>query len=233
MPNGVSPDERFEGWVRQIDQITQEIYSIHHHRDLFRRLAEITQQANLPPSVFFDALSSWYAATQSTAVRRQLDTTRGTVSLIRLLQAIERHRGAVSRERHVALWVGDAPEEQAIDLGDGWNWTPFLEEAHANFDRFSGSRERNYLDRALVQADIAKLKEVGQAVKRHVDEAIAHTALRRQPAVVTYDDLNAAIDVVAELVRKYTSLLKAVMIPWFEPAIQQDWTAIFRQPWIR
>jgi len=215
-----------------MDQITQQVYAIHHYRDLFRQLADITQQASLPASVFFDAVNRWYSATQAIAVRRQLDRTRRTVSLVRLLEDIERHRGVMSRERHLALWLGEAPEERALDLGGGWSWTPFLDEAQANFERFSGARERTYVDRAVVRADISKLEEAGRVVKRHVDEAIAHAALHPERAFVTYEDLDGAIDVVADLVRKYTSFLKAESILWFEPDIQQDWKAIFRQPWI-
>ena len=226
-----TPESHRAEWTKQIDAITQEVYAIHHHRDLWRQLAEITQAAKLPASVFFDALTMWYAATQSVAVRRQLDTSKGTVSLVRLLEDLERHRGLVTREWHVSLWVGENPE-LVIDKGDGWMWTPFLDEAQANFDKFAGERAHEHLDRGVVQADIARLKEAGASVQKYVNEAIAHATLRRQSAVVTYAELNGAIDVLAELVGKYTSLLKAEAIAQFEPVIQQDWTAIFRQPWI-
>ena len=66
-----------------------------------------------------------------------------------------------------------------------------------------------------------------------MDQVVAHTSLEQQPAVLTYEELNAAIETVADLVKKYTSFLKAEAIAWFEPAIQIDWTAIFRQPWIQ
>jgi hypothetical protein len=122
--------------------------------------------------------------------------------------------------------------EPVIAIGDGWTWTPFLDEAQANFDRFAGDRAHDHLDRGVVQADVARLKDAGAAVQKYVNEAIAHATLHRQSAVVTYAELNGAIDVVAELVGKYTSLLKAEAIAQFEPVIQQDWTAIFRQPWI-
>jgi hypothetical protein len=52
------------------------------------------------------------------------------------------------------------------------------------------------------------------------------------PRAPTYHDLNAAMDRVADLVQKYASLLNAEHLWGFEPAIQQDWKAPFRQPWI-
>jgi hypothetical protein len=59
-----SADDRFAEWRTQIDRITQEVYAIHYNRELFRGVSEITQQANLPASAFFPALTLWYAVTQ-------------------------------------------------------------------------------------------------------------------------------------------------------------------------
>src|SRR5438132_12933901 len=97
-------DARWARWVSDLERITQETYSLHHYRQLWRGLAEITQAANLPSSTIFDAFGVWYATTQAASVRRQLDGRRGVVSLRRLLEDIARHPGVASRERHVALW---------------------------------------------------------------------------------------------------------------------------------
>jgi hypothetical protein len=233
VPLRKSPDERVSGWVVQLERITQQIYSLHHYRALWRRLAEITQATNLPFSVFFDALPIWYVHTQGVGVRRQLDTTKGTVSLLRLLEDIERHPGTMTRQRHVALWVGDDPQP-VINEADGWSWTPFLDEAHANFDRFSGGRERDVISKEVIRSDIEAIKSAGRLVTDYVNDAVAHTTLRPERQVPTYADLNEAIDKLAELVNKYTSYLKASTIMQFEPIIQgPDWTAIFRVPWIQ
>jgi hypothetical protein len=211
-------DERYERWVQQIDRITQETYWLHHHRQLFRGLAEITQAADppLPSSVFFDAIGIWYVATQGTNVRRQLDRTRGTVSLARLLDEVAHYPGVMTRQRHLDVWTD--PE--------------FVELAHANFDLFSGARERDGIDVALVRADLARLEQLGGVVQGYVNDAITHTADQTVHAVPTFDQLNAAIDAIGDLVKKYASFLKAVTLWQFEPIIQEDWRAPFRRAWI-
>ncbi len=190
---------------------------MHHHRQLWRGLAEITQAADLPPSAIFDALGVWYSTSQTAAVRRQVDRTRGVVSLVRLLEDVARHPGAITRERHIALWESEVM---------------FKAEAHANFDRFSGGRQRDRIDVALVRADVATLNAAGRAVENFVNETVAHAAETPQHEVPTFMTLNAAIDTIGELARKYASLLKAEMLVQLEPVIQYDWKAPFRQAWI-
>lgn len=208
-------DLLYAEWVEKLHRITRELYSTHHYRELWRSLVEITQGADLPPSVFFDALGVWYGGTQAIAIRRQLDDTRGVVSLRKLLDEIARHPEVMTRERHVSLW-GD-PEVNERD-------------ANRNFDRFSGGADR--IASKIARADLAKLLGTGEVVKRHVDEAIAHTRLVPTATVPTYADLNAVIDFAADLVKKYASLLEAVMLFQFEPVIQQNWKAIFQTAWL-
>ncbi len=183
---------------------------------LWRGLGEITQGANLPASVFFDVLGLWYGNSQTGAVRRQLDRRRGSVSLVRLLDDIARHPEVMTRERHLAVW-GNA------------EWA---HEAHANFDKFAGNRTADMVDVGAVRADIAELFAIGEVVKRYVDKNIAHTALQPIDYLVTYAELNAAMDQIGELVKRYASLLKAEILWQLEPVIQGDWKAPFRQPWI-
>lgn len=158
--------------------------------------------------------------TQTSSVRRQLDRTRGTVSLWRLLDEIAQHSRVASRERHVAVWREDGAD-------------PFLEaEAHRNFDRFAGGRDRDRIAVAVVRADLGKLEAAGAVVERYANEAVAHMAVDQTRTVLTYAELNAAIDQIGDLVKKYASLLKATILAELEPVIQYDWKAPFRQAWI-
>lgn len=220
-------------WREQLERITQETHRLHHYRQLWRELAEITQAANLPPSVFFDALPIWYVTTQGAAVRRQLDRRAGTVSLRRLLDDIAQNPGFVTRDRHIAAWHEQAGEPAGGGAAEAEALPEELRlrDANRNFDRFAGAG-RDTIDRALVRADVDELERAGEVVKGYVDEAIAHMALNPENSVPTYGDLNTAMDRVAELVQKYASLLNAEILRGFEPAIQEDWKAPFRQAWI-
>lgn len=157
---------------------------------------------------------------QVLSIRRQLDVRGDTVSLRRLLADIARHPRVASRERHVSIWIDNGVNQV------------LKEEAHRNFDRFSGDRGRDWIDATLVRADVEKLRAVGAVAERYANEVLAHTALRQTHSVPTYADLNAAIDQIGALVKKYASLLTATVLTQLEPVIQEDWMAPFRQPWI-
>lgn len=49
----------------------------------------------------------------------------------------------------------------------------------------------------------------------------------------TYEELNAAIDQLGDLLKKYTSLLKAEALAVVAPVHQYDWKAPFRVAWLR
>lgn len=69
----MTPDERYASWIEQLDAIEHDVVALHHHRQIWLRVGEITEQANLPPSTFFDALGVWYGRAQMVAIRRLVD----------------------------------------------------------------------------------------------------------------------------------------------------------------
>jgi hypothetical protein len=69
-------------------------------------------------------------------------------------------------------------------------------------------------------------------VKAYVDEHIAHSDKRPRTPLPTFAELDAALDLIGELMSKYCLLLTAAGLPDVVPTIQNDWEAVFRQPWI-
>lgn len=215
----MTPDERYLSWVEQIDRIANDVVALHHHRQIWRRVGEITQQAALPPSTFFDALSAWYATSQMTAVRRLVDRDRRALSLRRLLDDLIEHPTVMSRERHVALWLRDPAEE----------WTE--REGNASYGHFADATGER-LNIAAIEADRDRAVEAADAIKHYVDQRVAHRDLQPVAEVPTWREVDAAIDAFAEIVTKYTGLLKATHWAQFEPVIQYDWEAPFRRAWL-
>jgi hypothetical protein len=102
----------------------------------------------------------------------------------------------MTRERYVAIWTAGGDEHLAA-MG------------YRSFDGFSKGPGSDRLDLDLVRADLAKLDETGLIVERYVNETVAHAADQTTHEVPTFADLNAAIDTIGDLFKKYSSLLKA------------------------
>jgi AbiU2 len=213
-------DALWQKWKEQLDTIRRQTYRAHHYRNLWRGLGEIIENANLPDSAFFGALRDWYADSQVSSIRRQLDTGRKSISLRNLLEDIARNPTVASRERHVAVWLED-------------DANPRVEhDANTNFDRLAGGQGRTHMHAAVVRADIEELQAAGAVAERYAHEVVAHTAITPTHEIPTYADLNDAIDQIGALVKKYSSLLEASIVAQLEPEILGDWRAPFRQPWI-
>ena len=210
-----SDDERFLRWVEWLHGITDETFTLFHHRHLWGELAEISRNAALPPSAIFDAFGTWYGASQAVAVRRQLDGDRRSVSFVRLLTNISEHPRILSRERHCALWSPEIHWQQR---------------AHANFDRIAGVGAKA-IAAELLHVDIEALKHDCKPVKKYVDKVVAHTDEERLQNLLTYRELNDAAGTLGKLLQKYTSLLKATVVE-LTPVIQHDWKAPFRKSWL-
>ena len=67
-----------------------------------------------------------------------------------------------------------------------------------------------------------------QFVNRHVAHRSRHP-LRRLP---TYEELNACVDLLEQLMKDYTLMLKADGLTRVLPTWQYDWKQIFLIPWI-
>lgn len=157
LPKPAADDARWSRWSEHLSRIVQETYRAHHYRQLWRGLAEITQAADLPPSGIFDAFGVWYVTTQTVSVRRQLDRSKGTVSLRRLLDDIATNPRVASRDRHVARWRDNTTAAK---------WKHFERQAHANFDRFAGGIDGEFIDAKGVRADVARLQDMQAASSR-------------------------------------------------------------------
>jgi hypothetical protein len=209
-------DALYEKWLGWFEQVANETHTLFLYRDYWRGLAEMTQaNPEIPASTIFYALGVWYAATQATSVRRQLDSDPRSVSFRNLLEDMAAHPEVMSRERHLGIW-GDA------------DWETL---ANENYDEFAGSGN-NMIDPARTRADIDRLKYIVDPIVTFVNKVIAHTDERQRTSAPTYNELNAAIDEIGEMLKKYSSLLTA-SIALVEPVHQADWRQAFSVAWLK
>lgn len=210
-------DGLFEKWTTWIERIYNETVTLFAYRSFYRGLAEITQANDeIPASSFFDALGAWYATTQVMAVRRQTDTGRDAVSLARLLTNMADNPQVMTRERFLSLW------------GEEEHWR---RRANEQYDRYAAGADpipaENY------RADFDRFQEATRPVKDYVDRLVAHNDQRELSRPPTWNELNAAIDLLEEMLNKYMVLLTATGIPSADPVHQADWKDAFRVAWLR
>lgn len=207
--------EKWKGWVEKVYNETVTLFS---YRSFYRGVSEMTQNnSNIPASSFFDALGSWYATTQSIAVRRQTDLDNNAVSVARLLSNMAANPNVLTRSRFTALF------------DDEGHWQ---RKANGEYDKYAGDgADTITVDR--YQADLDEFLKVAQPIKDYVDRMVAHTDQRELTDLPTYEDLNGAIDLLEWLLNKYMVLLTATGVPSADPVHQADWKAAFRVAWLQ
>jgi hypothetical protein len=213
----MTDDERFKQWSDSMDVIYDDVQNVLLRRHVLREVHAMTAaNPDLAErrSIFFDWMVSLYAAAQTMGVRRQVDDgNTDSISLIKLLLDIRSHPEVMTRERHVGLFV-----HLGRDVGN------------PSFDAFAGAGAP-YLDRPRVQPDIDRLRLHTRGLERFASMRVAHRD-PAEPRIPTFPELDRALDVIEELVRKYSLLLLA-RDGDIVPVIIDDWKAIFRVAWER
>jgi hypothetical protein len=225
--------QRIEKWRRWIDgPIKASVITMNHHRQIWRGLTEvIAAHGALPDSAYWQHYFDLYADMQAMAVRRQADLHPDVASLAKLLTQMVEDAKGLTPEWWIGLW--------SIDEGDGY------ERAYARqqWDDEFGGEVGAHLDPAIPAGDLERLLAGSETVTKHVDKHIAHSEdpgpEPKDPgpipaeATLTLNDVHDAVDLVGEVFIRYYSLLEAAGMPILEPAIQHDWLAPFREPWIK
>jgi hypothetical protein len=172
---------------------------------------------------FLEAFTKMYVDSQAMGVRRQAETgSTEVISLGRLLTQIRDHPGAVDRQRYLSHW--DIAEE-----ADPIRAAMILRIAHKQFDDLAGPGETT-VPAASIQADVDRLEDVGGHIGQYASRVIAHLDRRKVEHVPKFDDLDAALDLLGDIVKKCYWLVRADGLAAVAPAVQGDWTAPFREP---
>jgi hypothetical protein len=162
-----------------------------------------------------------YVIAQAVVIRRLADTTKGVISLAKLIQEMQTTAKAKQFTREIYRSQWDLSNElMSIRADEGWSL-------------FSGGGE--HFDPTLAQADLKTLTDDAEKLKlkTFVDERVAHRAEHPSaPDVPTFEDLNQAIDDLGTMFRKSSQILKAAHWMTLEAHDQEDWEAVFRVPWI-
>jgi hypothetical protein len=199
------------------------------HRDTFQEVHRIAEEnGELPDSYFWTFLRDTYATSQAVAIRRQAETRSSVRTLGRLVHEVAGDSQRLSR----AFWVGMWNDDPGPTI-PGFSQPLGIMEANRQFDKYFAGSTGDHLDPTIPRDDLDSLTTAAASIKSYVDQHIAHSDAKPRPGLPTFDDLNAAIDTIGDLFRKYAGLLTASSYTELVPVHQDDWLAVFRQPWIR
>jgi hypothetical protein len=210
-------DPKIQQWKNEFNEITDDLIDIVENQFIFHRIGEIIQ-AN--PKInqdnfFWDHLRANYSAAMVVGIARQVDENRQVISFMRLLKDIERNATIITKKCFADQHEPNLPRQ--------------IGEAH--FAESFGSGVA--LDPAIVKQDVADLASITAGIEKYRHTRIAHKA--KDPSArtsLTFKDLDDAVDHLAKLITKYQLLLNQAGMPNLMPAIQYDWEAILRTPWI-
>jgi hypothetical protein len=213
----MTDDDRFKRWGEWIIEIYEEIHQALVNGHIRREVRKIID-ANpwiQRPSAFYDSLARVYGDFGVMAVRRQVDADCKSGSLARLLKEIVTCPHVLSRDRFVGLY---SPE--------------FEDAAHVEFDYLVGPNA-NHIDHTVVQAELDNLREKTRDIKQYTDKRVAHYDKKGPTNIPMFQEIDDALSLICEVERKYLFLLQKKDYQFPESTDEEnDWKAIFREPWI-
>ena len=211
-------DQKFDKWKEWFEDIGSEVRHLVRNKHIFWKFGSIVK--NNPdiqkPNSFYTFVGDTYFAYCVISVRRQIKSNDRR-SFARLLKEIIETPSVLSRKRFVAMYGKDAEYE-----------------ANYDFSQFAqGNAE--HIDPDIVKQDFAKLNELSSPIiERFTDKRIAHYDKWSMCAedVPSFGELNACIDFLAELTKKYWLLFDSSAKDILLMPLNDCWEEIFRQPWI-
>jgi hypothetical protein len=118
-----------------------------------------------------------------------------SVSLVILLEELKKHPALLTRQRFLKMCKKGGPVAERF--ADQW------------FDKIVEQQGAASVPTAVIDQDIATLKQQTKQVKRLVNKLVAHTEMdRRRIGTHRYGDLNSAVKVLSEVYRKYALLIE-------------------------
>ena len=214
-------EQMFEALKKRYELIEDDLIILDTHRVVYRRVVEIIQSNPTinKPNIFYEVFSVSYWQSCALAVRRQLDEDKRAASLMNILTKLEKNSAQITKDWWLTYfgWLGDEIEHEARE------W----------FDEYTIPEDPDILSKKLVAQDIEELKRVSNEVTTFANKVVAHRELRAKddPPVQTAN-IDKSVDALCALIRKYTLLIANKTLADTKASILDDWTSIFRTPWL-
>lgn len=199
-------------WANWLEAIREDLATVEAARSIWREVRRAAADAAVPPTHFFLLYDHAYVVSQAVAVRRQAEVGSRVASLGALLNELVEFPEELSRD-----WFASRYEEPIIAA---LQWAEVAQ---------AGSP---HVDVARIQADLTHLKSAASTTKGYVDQRVAHVDRRPKALPPTHAELDAALDTLTDLFRKYNALITGADVHPVGPVFLYDVMAPFRKAWL-
>lgn len=221
--------EEWQSWCMRFDETEKGVLRLFHDRYIWKTiLAMLDANPSVARGGFGEHWLGWcYTTTQLVSIRRECDRDKNSVGIGRSLDHLAGNPRIATRQ-----WY-----EQQIRLRARPDWEPWeIAQLEARFDDFAGPG-KPFIDPALVRRDIAGLAALIGKVNTYTTKNLAHrddiTRAASTVSAVTWGQLDAAIDAIGRLHKKYYKLRNpGESLGSLTPLVSPGWVQMFNAPWM-
>lgn len=219
--NASFPTKQWESWRTDFDRVRQSLMHLGGKRVLHRAHQRSLQHREVGDgtAIVHRWLLDNYADSMLMGLRRILDRSRGSFSLVKLLEEIAQQHSLLTFDRYLKL-LGE-PGDDLDALFPKMLWSQF-------------SADDRTLDRRRICDDIERLRREHQTVLEYIDTVVAHRQESADRKIreglgkeIDWPDLDRLFDDVAELFIKYYGLVNPGVHVDFAPVLPAGYQRAF------
>ena len=222
----MTPDDLFEEWVRDIQEIKFDIFELFSFRRTFREFAEVFRQNERLQAVgghVWNWMRSNYVASILLRVRRQVDDQSNTVNLKQLLTELMQRPEVLTRRR-----LDEALPKIDSDV--------IREQVDARFTELWVRVQHpdpgdDHVSAEVIVGDLQLLQDATRRVAKVANRNVAHRS-RVSLQDLQVPELDAAFDAIEATLKRCYALLAGGGLVRAEPAPQFNTLEVFTFPWI-
>lgn len=166
---------------------------------------------------FLTWIADNYLYSAAMSLRRLLDRSSGTISIYKLLDALQSNSHLLSKTSYISRFIADGSDSNLAEIC---------------FSGLAGSSHAEGLNLQILRDQLDSFSINWERLKTYINERIAHEARNPSEELPTISDLDICIDRAAEVMKIIIAFMKFASIKSFEPVVQYSWREIFSFPWI-
>lgn len=222
-------EQDWQRWCDRFDKLHNGVIRLFHDRAIWRTIrAMLDANPDVARGGFAEHwLGSCYTDSMLIGIRRETGADDGSIGIQRSLNGLASNPRMARRD-----WYEQQIRQRGHQDRDQWE----LAELDAAFDIFAASGQP-FIDAARVREDISALEVVISRVNAYTTKTIAHRDdnPHQVPGTppVTWDQLDAALDAVGDIYKKYYRLRHpGEALGALTPLKSPDWIQMFETAWM-